>query len=159
MAVMQDSMVSALRSRRPQIRVRWEELLRIERASTPLANPDSLVHLLDWTLDEFFQALHCLPARRRSVRPVSAEDCPCGRNPLLAYFTAGEQALRESLVLAQAETKDLSPHARDSALDELDLAFRAIARHEVESFCGVCQYRKEGTVATSGPSSAVITAG
>lgn len=138
---MQDSMVSALRSRRPQIRARWEELLRVERANSPLANPDSLVHLLDWTLDEFFRAVQCLPARRRAVRPVSTDDCPCGRNPLLAYFAAGEQALRESLVLGQSEMKDLSPYARDTALEELDLAFRAIARREVESFCGMCQFR------------------
>jgi hypothetical protein len=138
---MQDSMVAALHARRPQIRARWEDLLRVERANTPLAHPDSLVHLLDWTLDEFFRAVQSLPARRRSVRPFTAAECPCGRNPLLAYFAAGEQALRESLVLAQAEAKDLVPFFRDAALVELDLAVRQIARREIEAFCAVCQFR------------------
>jgi hypothetical protein len=142
---MQETMVAALRARRPQIRARWEDLLRIERVSTPLANPDSLVHLLEWTLDEFFRAVQTLPVRRKPVRPFTAADCACGRNPLLAYFAAGEQAMRESLVLAQAEMKDLSPYARDTALAELDLAIRHIARREIESFCAVCQFRPRGT--------------
>lgn len=140
---MQESMVAALRARRPQIRARWEDLLRVERASSPLANPDALVHLLDWTLDEFFRTVQTLPARRRAQRPPSANDCPCGRNPLLAYFAAGEQALRESLVLSQAEMKELAPFARDTALAELDHAVHNIARREIEAFCAVCQFRHQ----------------
>lgn len=137
---MQESMVTALRARRSQIRARWEDLLRIERANTPLANPDSLVHLLDWTLDEFFRTVQSLSSRRRPARPFAPEECGCGRNPLLAYFAAGEQALRESLVLAQTEMRDLSPLARDTALSELDLAVHHIARREIEAFCAVCQF-------------------
>ena len=52
---MQDELMSALLARRSQIRGRWEALLRVERASSPLANPDALVHLLDWTIDEVFR--------------------------------------------------------------------------------------------------------
>lgn len=151
---MQESMVIALRSRRPQIRQRWEDLLRVERAKTPLAHPDALVHLLDWTLDEFFRAVQSLPSRRRATRAVDERACPCGRNPLLAYFSAGEQALRESLVLAQAEMKELSPLARDTALTELDHAVHSIARREIEAFCAVCQFRPRETASAPEPSGA-----
>src|SRR4051794_30406844 len=102
---MQNGLMSALRQRRAAIRARWEDLLRVERANTPLANPDALVHLIDWTLDEIYRTLEGLPSRRRPLRPYSKHDieCPCGRNPLLAYFSAGEQALQESLIFAQAK--------------------------------------------------------
>ncbi len=138
---MQESLLAALCARRPQIRRRWEDLLRVERANTPLADPNSLVHLLDWSLDELFRTMPSLPARRRPIRAVTAADCACGRNPLLAYFAAGEQALREALVLAQAEIKNLTPLERDADLADLDYAMRLIGRREVESFCAICQFR------------------
>ena len=147
-------MVTALRDRRPQIRARWEDLLRVERANTPLANPDALVHLLDWTLDEFFRTVQCLPSRRRPARPARPEAACCGRNPLVGYFAAGEQALRESLVLAQSGMTDLSPFARDTALSELDLALHSIARREIEAFCAVCQFRASARVTPAETTSA-----
>jgi hypothetical protein len=119
----QDALMTALSARRPQIHARWETLLRAEKASTPLANPDALVHLIDWTLT------------RADI------DCPCGRNPLLTYFAAGEQSLQESLVLSQAECHPLEPIERDTSLHELNLALRHIARREVGAFCALCQLR------------------
>jgi hypothetical protein len=146
---MQENLVRALRSRLPEIRAQWEALLHAEPVKTPLAYPDSLVHLLDWTLEEIFQGLTTLPVRRRLTRkassPTDRQICPCGRNPLLTYFAAGEQAVREGLVLAQAATPALDPIERDAALVELDLVFHQIARREIESFCGVCQYREVGS--------------
>jgi hypothetical protein len=138
--------MSALSARRPQVRARWEDLLRAERASTPLANPDALVHLIDWTLDEIFRTLNSLPTRRRPLRSITRTDmdCPCGRNPLLTYFAAGEQALQESLVLSQANCLSLEPVERDSALHELNLALRHIARREIGAFCSLCQLRNHG---------------
>jgi hypothetical protein len=135
--------MTALVARRPQIHARWEALLRAEKATTPLANPDALVHLIDWTLDEIFRTLQSLPARRRPLRALTRADidCPCGRNPLLTYFAAGEQALQESLVLCQAECHPLAPIERDTALHELNLALRHIARREVGAFCALCQLR------------------
>ena len=135
--------MTALGARRPQIRARWEDLLRAERVSTPLANPDALVHLLDWTLDEVFRTLSSLPTRRRPLRAFTRGDidCPCGRNPLLTYFAAGEQAMQESLILCQAEALRLDPIERDSALHELNLALRHIARREIGAFCSLCQLR------------------
>ena len=142
---MEESLVRALCAQRCRIRARWEDLLRAERVNTPLANPDALVFMLDWTLDEVFNSLSRPNPRRRRFRvaahPPARADCPCGRNPLLVYFVAGEQALLEALVLAQADALGLDPIARDSAVTELYLTIRAVARREIESFCAVCQRR------------------
>jgi hypothetical protein len=157
---MQETLVNALRSHRPQIRDSWAALLRAEPVNTPLGHPDALVHLLDWTLDEIFRDLATMSPRRRSARrPIDLDyrpECPCGRNPLLAYFAAGEQAMREALILAQAATAGLDPIERDASLEELNVVLHHIARREIEAFCGVCQYRRDrvlhGDVAESGAS-------
>lgn len=142
---MQEALVNALRARRPKIRSHWEALLRAEPVATPLGHPDALVHLLDWTLDEIFSSLANPLARHRSSGAHGAEDrheCPCGRNPLLAYFAAGEQAMREALILAQAASAPLDPAERDSSFQELNLALQHISRREIAAFCGVCQFRQ-----------------
>src|SRR5258707_15033076 len=102
---MQEELVRALRTRRTETRTRWEALLRIDRINTPLANPDALVFMIDWTLDELFGSLLRPQSRRRSSQvecTAARAACPCGRNPLLTYFAAGEQALEEALILEQA---------------------------------------------------------
>lgn len=133
-----------LQSRRAEIRARWNELLHTEAATSPLAHPDTLVHLLDWSLNEFLAAIGG-PASRRQAAPKSFEDvralCPCGRNPLLAMFQAGEQAVTEGLILCQAESPAGSVASRAQELAEVQAAVRTVAAGEVESFCAVCQYR------------------
>ncbi len=128
---MQEELLNALRFRRPQIGMRWAELLHVEPTLTPLGHPDALVHLLDWTLDEIDHALMDPLLRRRLGRRLNLaaarSECPCGRNPLLGYFAAGQQVLQEALVLAQAASPGLDP--------------LEIARREIEAFCGVCQFR------------------
>ena len=139
---MQDEIVRALVARRRDIHARWEVLLRIERVNTPLANPDALVFMIDWTLDEVFAALRCARPRSHSVRAIDGRaGCPCGRNPLLVYFSAGEQALEEALVLVQSEAAALDPAERDAAFVALKGVMREIARREIEAFCAICQYR------------------
>ena len=140
---MQDDLIAALADRRFMIRTRWEALLRADHACSPLADPDALVHLIDWTLSEFERTLRGLPTRRRPLRPRSRADldCPCGQNPLLVCFAAGEQALRESLILAQATRCGLTAMQRDAELNELNLALRHIAGREIGSFCALCQLR------------------
>lgn len=139
---MQEELLNALRFRRPQIRQRWEELLHVEPTTTPLGNPHALVHLLDWTLDEIDRALTHTSVRRRLGRRGLPVDCRCGRNPLLAYFAAGQQALQEALIMAQCATPDLDPLERDASLEELTLVIQDTARREIEAFCGVCQFRE-----------------
>jgi hypothetical protein len=143
---MQEALMSALRARRPSIRIHWEALLRTEPVMTPLANPDALVHLIEWTMDEIFVGLGNPLTRSRVGGTRFAADekpaCPCGRNPLLAYFAAGEQAMREALILAQAASAPLDPLERDVSFYELNLAFQQVSRREIEAFCGVCQFRR-----------------
>jgi hypothetical protein len=133
--------LQALEAHRPCIRSNWENLLRIERMNSPLANPDTLVHLLDTTLNDVFSTLRIWSARRLHTRQQEPP-CPCGRNPLLAYFSAGRQALREGLVLAQVLAPDLTAAQRDEALTCLEQAFGHIAQREIQSFCAICQFRE-----------------
>jgi hypothetical protein len=149
--------LQALEAQRACIRSNWEYLLRLERASSPLANPDTLVHLLDYTLNGIFQGLRTGTHRRAAVRDLESL-CPCGRNPLLAYFAAGRQALREALVLAQTLSPELTAQQRDDALVCLEQVFGHIARAEIEMFCAVCQFRapRRGDI---GPSRLTASAG
>ena len=116
-------------------------MLRAERSNSPLANPDTLVHLLDMTLDELLAAFSASEARRRPARHPDIV-CMCGRNPLLVYFASGRQAIREALVLAQAAMPALDPVERDSAFADLEAIYGHIAHREIESFCAVCQFRQ-----------------
>ncbi len=142
---MQGELVQALLSRRTQICARWTALLHIERANTALAHPDTLIHLLDWTFESIIQALE-LTLNRKTLAVAQANsarpDCPCGRNPYLYFFIAGEQAWLEALVFTQVAMPKLEAVARDQAVAELLNVVRTLARTEVEAFCSVCQYRE-----------------
>src|SRR4051794_41034503 len=98
---MQDALLQSLRSQSSQIHERWDALLRVEPVQTPLGSPGALSHLINWTLEEIFRELTTLSHRRQASRRGAVSDprpaCPCGRNPLLGYFTAGEQVMREAL--------------------------------------------------------------
>lgn len=145
--MMQKHVEQALRERRPQIRARWLELLFVEPVNTPLANPRSLIFLLDETLDAVFAAL-----RRASLnRGVPVPDCPCGRNPYLSYFRAGRQAMLESLVLLQAATPALDPDDRDAAVTELNAALARVAYEAIEGFGSLCQHRAFGPAGCDHP--------
>lgn len=126
----------ALLQRRADIRGRWIELLFLEPVNSPLANPHSMIFMLDHTLDEVFAAL----AHPEPPRPIALPECRCGRNPYLAYFRAGIQALHETLVLLQAREPEIDPLARDRAFAALDAAIRGIARQEIETFASLCQH-------------------
>jgi hypothetical protein len=134
----------ALVAHRPGIRTSWETLLRLERPSSPLANPDALVHLLDKTLDEIFADLVLWSPRAhpRSYVP----HCPCGLNPWLAYLSAGRQAFRQALIEAQAAVPALGSGARDESLACLEQVLDHLSRREIEAFCALCQSRAKLTV-------------
>lgn len=140
---MQATLLRELHARRFSIRARWETLLRAEPIATPLGTPDALVHLIDTTMQEVLTALE-QPARsgkvQRQPQPSADTLCPCGRNPLLAYFAAAGQAFREGLVLAQAASAPLDPRERDAAFERLNAILGEISRREVEAFCGLCQF-------------------
>jgi hypothetical protein len=142
---MHDTMLRTLQGLRPTILERWETLLRAEPVTSPLANPDSLVYLMGWTLDRFFSALRGPLSRRRiadrgSNKPAYIEErelCACKMNPLLAYFTTAEQALVQALL------PTLQPRERESVLSAVRLAMQAVAKREIDTFCAVCQRRHE----------------
>jgi hypothetical protein len=134
---MHESLRCALQKRRPQIRARWEALLRLERPQTPLGNPDTLVFMFDQTLDEVLAAL---PARSTGVvRPRT--ECQCDCNPMRVYFPALEQALLEALVLVQSEQPALSAEERVDDVAELCGTLRQVARREIAAFDGLCQQK------------------
>lgn len=132
-------MLRALVEQRPFIRAHWEKLLRLDRGSSALARPDTLVYLLETTLDELYAILPAWSGRRHPSR-MPEPVCPCGRSPFLSYFATGRQALHEGLVTVQARLPGLTPQARDDAFACLDQTFRHLARREIETFCSVCQF-------------------
>lgn len=140
---MQASLLRELHRRRPAMHARWDALLHAEPATSPLALPDVLVHLIDATLDEVFANLASCDDfdDRCRIMPRSPAICPCGHNPYLAYFFSGERALREALEFAQTTACALDPNARDSSLAELISVLDCISRREIGTFCGVCQHR------------------
>lgn len=144
---MHESTLSALHAMRPDLRKRWEVLLRAEPVSSPLASPDSLVYLMDWTLDRVFKAIRSASPRKRSRhRPTETQmrpsnGCECGMNPLLAYFTTAERALLECVFLADSPLPPMTPGEREVCAAEIQLALQAVARQEIDTFCAVCQRR------------------
>ncbi|WP_221029225.1 hypothetical protein [Actomonas aquatica] len=141
---MHDGFLRALQTQRPDLRQRWEALLRAERVSSPMAHPDTLVHLMDWTLDRLLDELRQPHFRRHSEHgaPRSAGlGCVCGKNPLLTYFSTAEQAVVETLLLDDTDLRQVSSEDRSTSLDELKAALHAVARREIDSFCAVCQSR------------------
>lgn len=132
---MQGKIIRALQERRAQIRARWEALLRIEKVTTPLANPDTLVFGLDHSLDEIFAALRQPPPHASELDLDKVE----GPSPWRAYFRAGEQALLESLVLLQAEMESLDPAARDTSFGALKQVINNLTQREIGAWAGICQ--------------------
>ncbi len=135
-------LIAKLQSMRPQIRRRWEALLRIERQETPLANPDVLVYMFDRTLDGVLAALSHRTVRRAGKRPT----CHSTRNPMRVYFSALEQALLEALVLAQSAQPRPTPEGhpaavaeRTAAVRELTGTLRHFARRELRTFDQICE--------------------
>lgn len=127
--------------------MRWIELLLVEPVSSPLANPRTMIFMLDETMDEVFEYLQ----RNGAPRVVEAVRCECGLNPYLAYFRAGVQAWHEALVWVQAESGRITPHERDHAFGRVDSIIRGIARREIATFSALCQHRHEEPEESSPP--------
>lgn len=134
--------LEALRARQAEIQRRWEILLRIEPVTGPLANPDALIHLIPETLEQIWRELAGGATTGRSIAEVRADllpACECGNNPYLAYFTAGEQAVLETLILIQVELP-AGPERGTDAADLIEVV-RRLARLEIDAFCGLCLNR------------------
>ena len=134
---------TALIARRAEIRARWQEMLFVEPVTSPLAHPRTLSFLLDQTLDRVFVELRRGGRGSAATRP----ECACGRNPFLAYFRAGNQALLEALVLVLAATPGLDAAERDAAFADLQGAIDRIASEEIATFGSLCKHRESVTPA------------
>ena len=140
----EESAISVLEQLRPLIKQRWETLLRAEPVVSPLANPDTLVFRMDETLDQLNSALRTRSFRtwlkHHPVLLVPLRDgCSCHINPLLAYYTSGDAALR-----------DVATVALGNALPETLLLYHGLAQREIEALCGACCQRDTEACATHG---------
>ena len=109
-------------------------MLRGEPVLSPLGRPDTLVFLMDATLLQLLQGLQAKQELLwlQHCRPVAGSvhrHCACGLNPLLKYFTTGELALRAG-----------AGPAVGAEIEEILLLFRALAQHEVDVLCSLCQH-------------------
>lgn len=130
---MHEKTIRALQARRAKIRTRWEALLRIEKVTTPLANPDTLVFALDQSLDEIFAALRQPPVPLADTESPGAE----GVCPWRAYYRAGQQAMLEALILVQAGLPALDPASRDNTFGHLQQVIGHLMQREVSAWRGL----------------------
>jgi hypothetical protein len=127
--------LAKLHAARPAIKREWETLLRAEPTLSPLGHPDTLVFLMDETLDQLQAGLQVQPLRDwlsqspALVAPLQ-RSCLCRINPLLNYYTTGELAVRAATV------KVLPPEDVEEAV----LIFHALAQQEIETLCSVCRH-------------------
>jgi hypothetical protein len=140
---MRRQFLQALGELRPMIKTCWEVLLRAEPATSPLGNPDTLVFMMDRTLDTFFAAVHSPVPRRWLARyPLLCrslnESCPGHRNPLLLYFVSGEKALLAIAGRALAD-EAAEPAEAERVLSEVRLNFHSLAQYELQTFCDLCR--------------------
>lgn len=134
---MKPSLLQALDQRRPEIRARWEALLRLEKPATALASPDILVHLFDHTLDDVLTPKRPAGKPAAVVGPIPGR-CDC--NPLRPYFATLEQALLEALIWAQAADVALGAAERVEQVGELCRRMRLVAQREICLLDGLCRH-------------------
>jgi hypothetical protein len=132
---MRSRLATLLRLHRPRLKAEWRRLLWMEPVSTPLANPDTLVYLMDETLTQLESILRTqhtprwLKLRKTHLEPLRSY-CPCGLNPLLAYFSTGVEALDTVLTVAASLTKE------EKAIFYQGWHF--LAQGEIQALCGGC---------------------
>ncbi|MFA5057433.1 MAG: hypothetical protein WC485_04925 [Opitutaceae bacterium] len=136
--------LQSLAELRPMIKTCWEVLLRSEPPASPLGNPDTLVFMMDRTLDTFFAAVTSPTPRRWLARyPLLCgslkRTCPCGRNPFLLYYNSGEQALLAITEKSLSATSGLTAGVQEQILSEVKLTFHYLAQHELQNFCDLCR--------------------
>jgi hypothetical protein len=124
-----------LHRNRPRIEAEWRRQLRVEPAGTPLADPDNMAHLMDETLAQLESLMLARPSSRwLTLRKTHLEPlrslCPCGLNPLLAYFGTGAETMNTVLADAADLTKE--------EINELREAWHFLAQGEIEALCEGC---------------------
>jgi hypothetical protein len=130
--------ISLLRWRKHDIEGHWRTLLKIEPASGPLGNPETLQYLIPEMCEKVFSRAEQLSNRTITLEQARLQlpSCTCGNNPYRAFFVAGEQAVTEAAILLESAG---APDTRDEAsVARLVYAVRSIAADEIDTFCGAC---------------------
>lgn len=139
---MQTVLLESLKAHRSSLRTRWEHKLRALPPSSAMADPDALVHLMEWTLESLFQEL--TNKARRGQRPPAAVPCRCGMNPLIAYFVTAEDALLEIIFIEGKSWLALDPEVRETEVAWVRNALQRVASREIDAFCAVCRHQHNG---------------
>jgi hypothetical protein len=138
---MHRSFVAELAARRAAIKQAWERKLRHEPVTSPLANPDTLVLLMDRTLEDLGAALslRCRSAAGEPANRGMRAGCLCGLNPLLAYFRVAASVLPAVMSHGADRCPDLSAADYAACLQALQGELQSLATEEIRSFCAMCQ--------------------
>jgi hypothetical protein len=132
---MRSRLAVLLHAQRTPLKAEWRCRLRIEPVSTPLANPDTLVYLMDETLTQLEALVRDRPAsrwlrlRKTHLEPLRSL-CPCGLNPLLAYFVTGVEALDAIL--------STDGYLTGEEIFTLCQGWHFLAQSEIEALCEGC---------------------
>lgn len=140
---MHPSFVAEFAARRAPIKQAWERKLRHEPVTSPLANPDTLVLLMDRTLEDLATALalRCKEGAgdNNSANRALRAGCLCGLNPLLAYFRVAASVLPTVMCTSADRCPALSAADYATCLQELLAELHHYAQAEIRSFCAMCQ--------------------
>lgn len=142
---MNERCLRALQARRPTLHSQWAALLHAAPVTSPLGHPDTLVHMMDRTLDQIFNELNHPSARRRQPG-LPSDFCRCGHNPLVTYFSTAALAFQTTL----AQCADELPVSRDDA-DEVKRTLIRIGRREIMTFCALCLRQADDHAAAPRP--------
>lgn len=120
---------------RPRIKKRWDALLRAQPVASPLASPDTLVFLMNETLTQLSAAGRSRSLKswlRRNPTQLAPlhKQCACGINPLLAYYSTGQLALRE-----------VAQPVLGAAYEEVSIYYHGLAQRDLEALCGLCRHK------------------
>jgi len=142
---MKQGYLEALDGHRAEIKRKWELLLRAAPATTPLGNPDTLVYLMDESLEQLFslfrsRSTHPWLSRHPPATRIADLSCHCRLNPLINYFIAGQAALAFAAQTVPRSRHHLDDVAATACVDEVLLTFRFLAHREIDAFCAVCQH-------------------
>ncbi len=142
---MNERSLRALLAHRPTLRQSWAERLRAAPIASPLAHPDTLIHMMDRTLDQIFHELTNPASPRRRQPGLPRDFCRCGHNPLVAYFSTASLAFQTTL----GQCADETPITRDD-VEAVNRTLNRIARREITTLCALCQRRAESGATTAG---------
>ncbi len=133
---MQRPLSALLRAHHAALKAEWMRRLQAEPMSTPMADPTMLAYLMDETLAQVDRLVRAPPSpswlvlHKHHLEPLRSA-CPCGLNPLLAYFSTGGEALIKVLGADVCRPEDEKTR--------ICQAWHFIAQGEIEALCGMCR--------------------